>query len=214
MHGLARECCMVYMDDTLVLGETFEKHLENLSKLFARLRKAKLTLKAKKCKFARKEVEYLGHIVSEQGVAADPAKLEAVREFPRPTDVKSLRSFLGLRSYYRRFIPKFSKIAGPLYFLTRNGVSFDWTAACRECFEQLKQLLTQSPVLAFPNFKKDFLLKTDASISGLGAVLAQKQGDGKVRPIAYASRTLQVHEKHYGISELEALRVVWAIKHF
>ena len=159
MHGLARECCMVYMDDTLVLGKTFEEHLENLSKVFARLRKAKLTLKAKKCRFARREVEYLGHIVSEHGVAADPAKLKAVREFPQPTDVKSLRSFLGLASYYRRFIPKFSKIAGPLYFLTRNGVSFDWTESCQETFEQLKQLLTQSPVLAFPNFEKDFYLR-------------------------------------------------------
>ena len=101
-----------------------------------------------------------------------------------------------------------------MYFLTRKGASFDWIEVCQESFEQLKQLLTQSPVLAFPNFKKDFVLETDASISGLGAVLGQKQDDGKVRPIAYASRTLQVHEKHYGISELEALGVVWAIKHF
>lgn len=110
---------MVYMDDTLVLGKTFDKHLENLRKVFNRLRKAKLSLKAKKCRFTRMKVEYLGHIVSEQGVAADPAKLEAVREFPRPIDAKSL----GRVSYYRRFIPKFSKIAGLLYFLTQNGVS-------------------------------------------------------------------------------------------
>ena len=93
-------------------------------------------------------------------------------------------------------------------------MSFDWTESCQESFEQLKQLLTQSPVLAFPNFEKDFLLETDASTSGLGAVLAQRQDDGKVRPVAYASRTLQAHEKNYGISELEALGVVWAVKHF
>ena len=149
-------------------------------------------------------------MVSEQGVAADPAKLEAVHEFPRPIDVKSL----GLVSYYRRFIPKFSKIGGPLYFLTQNGVSFDWTKFCQESFEMLKQLLTQSPVLAFLTFEEDFLFETDASISGLGAVLAQKNDNGKVRSIAYASRTLQAHEKNYGISELEALGVVWAIKSF
>ena len=213
MQGLARECCMVYLDDILVMGRTFEEHLENLQKVFSRLRKAKLTLKPRKCLFVRNEVEYLGHIVSKDGVAADPSKIRAVREFPRPTDVKSLRSFLGLASYYRRFIPQFSKIAGPLFALTRNGVAFDWTDSCEATFKHLKQLLTQSPVLAFPNFEKDFLLETNASTSGLGAVLAQKH-DGKVRPIAYASRTLQVHEKNYGISELEALGVVWAIKHF
>ena len=100
MHALAQKCCMIYMDDILMLGEMFEEHLENLNQVFAWLREAKLTIKAKKCRFARKEVEYLGHIVSEYGIAADPAKLEAVREFPLLTDV-TLRSFLGLASYYR-----------------------------------------------------------------------------------------------------------------
>ena len=152
MHGLARDCCMIYMDDT-VLERTFEEHLTNLSKVFARLREAKLTLKPKKCQFARRKVEYLGHIVSEEGIATDPAKLEPVQRFPKPGDVNSLRSFLGLASYYRWFIPQFSKIAAPLYFLTKTGVPFDWTESCQESFEQLKQLLTKSPVLAFPDFE-------------------------------------------------------------
>jgi len=214
LSGLARECCMVYLDDILVMGRTFTEHLMNLQEVFSRLRTAKLTLKPQKCKLVRQTVEYLGHIISEQGVAADPLKIEAVRQFPIPTDLKSLRSFLGLASYYRRFIPNFSRVAGPLFTLTRKGVDFCWTTQCQSTFEKMKELLTGATVLVFPNFDRELLLETDASIKGLGAVLAQKQDDSRVRPIAYASRTLQPHEKNYGVSELEALGVVWALKHF
>ena len=124
------------------------------------------------------------------------------------------QAFLGLHSYYRRFIPRFSAIARPLYNLTRKDVPFLWNADCEASFDHLKGRLTQAPVLAYPQFGRDFLLETDASGVGLGAVLSQKQEDGTVRPIAFASRTLQVHEKNYGISEMEALGVVWAVKHF
>ena len=127
--------------------------------------------------------------------------------------MKSLRSFLGLASYYRRFVPNFSKTAAPLHLLTRKNTPFVWTPTSQQAIENLKILLTNAPVLAFPEFSEDFLLETDASGAGLGAVLAQKQ-NGVVRPIAYASRTLQQHEKNYGISELEALGVAWAAKHF
>ena len=163
LMGLTREKCVVYLDDILVMGRTFEEHLENLKEVFDRLRKAKLTLKPKKCKFLRDKVEYLGHIVSRDGIAADPSKLEAIRRFPTPDHLKTLRSFLGLASYYRRFIPTFSKVASPLFALTRTGVPFEWTDQCQETFEQLKKLLTESPVLAFPDFEKEFLLETDAS---------------------------------------------------
>ncbi len=159
-------------------------------------------------------MEYLGHIVSEDGIEADPRKLEAIHKFPEPTDLKPLRSFLGLASYYRRFIPNFSKVAAPLHSLTRKNAQFVWTPLCQQAFEQLKKLLTESPVLAFPDFEKNFLLETDASRAGLGAVLAQKQEDGTIRPIAFASRTLQPHERNYGVSELEGLGVIWATKHF
>ena len=214
LKRLTRECCMVYLDDILVMGRTFTEHLMNLQEVFSRLRSAKLTLKPQKCKLVRQTVEYLGHIISEDGVAADPAKVEAAQQFPTPTDLKSLRSFLGLASYYRRFIPNFSRVAGPLFTLTRKGVDFCWTAQCQSTFEKIKELLTGTTVLVFPNFDREILLETDASIKGLGAVLAQQQDDSRVRPIAYASRTLQPHEKNYGVSELEALGVVWALKHF
>ena len=143
----------------------------------------------------------------------DPEKTEAVCNFPQPTDLKSLRSFLGLASYYRCFVPNFSKIAGPLHTLTRKDTPFNWSPSCQEAFDPLKQLLTKTPVLALPNFEKDFRLETDASGAGLGAVLSQTS-KGVVRPVAYASRTLQPHEKNYGATELEALGVVWAVKHF
>ena len=125
-----------------------------------------------------------------------------------------MRSFLGLASYYRRFIPQFSRIAGPLHALTKKNSVFTWTAACQKTFERLRKLLASAPVLAYPDFHVPFILETDASVSGLGAVLAQQQEGGLVRPIAYASRSLQEHEKRYGATELEGLGVVWAVKHF
>lgn len=171
-------------------------------------------MKPKKCKFAQLQVTYLGHVVSAEGVRTDPKKLQAILEFPVPANVKALRSFLGLASYYRRFIPQFSRIAGPLHALMKKNSVFTWTAACQETFERLRKLLASAPVLAYPDFHVPFILETDASVSGLGAVLAQQQEGGLVRPIAYASRSLQEHEKRYGATELEGLGVVWAVKHF
>ena len=137
-----------------------------------------------------------------------------MRAYPVPNDVKSLRSFLGLASYYRRFVPGFAKVAGPLHALTKKDSPFIWGPECQAAFAELKQLLTSSPVLAFPDFTRGFILETDASGAGLGAVLAQEQSDGSVRPIAYASRSLLKHERNYGVTELEGLGVVWAAKHF
>ena len=213
LHGLTGKCCLVYIDDIVIMGETFEEHLVNLRAVLERLGQAKLKLKLKKCRFAEAEVEYLGHVVSSKGLATDPRKVESVKNFPRPQDLRSVRSFLGLASYYRRFIPCFSSIASPLYQLTKKDAPFDWTASCEQSFEQLKQRLIEAPVLVFPNFEKEFLLETDASGKVLGAVLAQEQSDGSVYPIAYASRTLEPSEK-YGVTEVEALAVVWAVKHF
>ena len=214
LAGLAREKCIVYLDDVLVIGQTFQDHLTNLRDVFTRLLKAGLKLKPTKCKLAQRKVEFLGYVVSDGGISADPKKVMAVSDFPKPTDLKSLRSFLGLTSYYRRFVPCFSSVAQPLYSLTRKDAPYEWSLDCEAAFAQLKSLLTNAPVLAYPQFGKEFLLETDASGVGLGAVLSQEQPDGTVRPIAFASRTLQPHEKNYGISELEALGVVWAVKHF
>ena len=153
-------------------------------------------------------------MVSKHGLSTDPTKVDTVRKFAVPKDAKSLCLFLCLVSYYRRFIPCSSKIASPLYFLTRKDVSFDWTPTCEQEFDELKQALITAPVLAYPSFEQEFLLETDVSGIGLGAVLAQCQEDGTVRSISYASRTLQHHEKNYVITELEGLGVVWAVKHY
>ena len=214
LAGIARERCMVYLDDVLVVGKDFQEHLANLKAVFDRLRVAGLKLKPTKCYFGSDQVEYLGYIVSQGGISADPRKVVAIQDFPPPRDVKTLQSFLGLASYYRRFISGFSVVANPLFCLTRKNVEFVWDAACQEAFDRLKELLTQAPVLAFPLFDQGFRLDTDASGSGLGAVLSQQQDDGSVRLIAFASRSLQPHEKNYGVTELEALGVVWAVKHF
>ena len=204
LQGLVRHKCVVYLDDIMVIGRTFEDHLNNLREV----------LKPKKCHLVQSEVTYLGYVVSESGISADASKVKAVRDFPAPKNLKQLRSFLGLASYYRRFIPRFSQVAAPLFGLTRKDTPYQWSESCQETFEKLKKMLTEAPVLAFPDFKHDFILETDASGTGLGAVLSQKQEDGTTRPICFASRTLQTHEAYYGVSELEALAVVWAVKHF
>ena len=214
LAGLARERCIVYLDNILVTGRTFEEHLRNLREVFERLRQFGLRLKPSKCHLAKRQVTYLGYNVSEGGISADSSKVDAVKRFPTPNDVGSLRSFLGLASYYRRFVPGFSKVAEPLFSLTRKDVTFKWSEICDKAFQKLKTLLTSAPLLIFPNFKKEFILETDASISGLGAVLAQQTDAGHVSPIVFASRILQKHEKNYCSSELEALAVVWAVKHF
>ena len=203
-----------YIDDILVFSTTIQEHLRHLQLVLERLQQVGLKLKPAKCRFARKEVEYLGHIITPDGLKPNPSLVSAVREFPVPTCLKELRRFLGLASYYRRFIPKFASVAQPLHHLTGKGVPFEMTEAAASAFEELKEKLTTSPVLAYPSFNQDFILETDASISGLGAVLAQIQSDSKPHPIAYASRSLSPSEKNYSVTELETLAVVWAMSHF
>ena len=213
LAGLACEKCLIYLDDVLVMGQTFAAHLGNLREVFTRLSAAGLKLKPAKCHLVRPQVSVLGYVVSANGISADPEKVRAMLEYPTPKDLKSLRAFLGLTSYYCRFIPCYSAIAQPLYYLTRKDTPFEWTKDCDNAFTQLKTVLTEAPVI-YPQFGHPFLLETDASGLGLGAVLSQKQDDGTTCPVAYASRTLQPHEHGYGISELEVLGVVWAVKHF
>ena len=180
LKGLINEKCMVYLDDILVMGQSFAEHISNLQEVFNRLRDANLCLKPKKCHFVKREVLYPGYVVSESGISADKSKVEAVEKFPVPTSVKQVRSFVGLASYYRHFIPGFSKIAGPLFALTKKDSLFEWSPSCQQAFERLKQLLTTAPILIFPDFKKRFILETDASGVGLGAVLSQKQLNGRL----------------------------------
>ena len=191
-----------------------EDHLQHLHALLEGLQGAGLKLKPQKCHFIRQEVEYLGHIITPKGLKTNSRLVEAVQEFRTPKSVQQVRQFLGLSSFYRRFIPSFAKIAQPLHALTRKRVEFVWDGSCQTAFTALKQKLTEAPVLAYPSFEHPLCLETDASILGLGAILSQEQEDGKSHPVAYASRSLSPQERNYGITELETLAVVWAMNHF
>ncbi len=204
----------VYIDDILVFSPSLADHLDHLQQVLGRIRNAGLKLKPSKCHFIAKEVQYLGHRLTPEGLKPNPATVSAVKEFPQPTNLKGVRQFLGLSLFYRRFIRGFATVAQPLHQLTRKGVHFRWGSECQQAFAMLKDLLTSAPVLTYPRVEDPFILETDASILGLGAILSQCQEDGQTHPVAYASRSLNQAERNYGITELETLAVVWAATHF
>lgn len=213
LAGLKWQSCLVYLDDVVVFSATFDDHLKRLRQVLDAIRSANLTLKPQKCHFGYKELMFLGHVVSAEGVSPDPAKTAAVATFPTPTDKKGVRRFLGLCAYYRRFIENFSKIAEPLTRLTREDVSFVWASEQETAFTELRQRLVSAPVLAHFDEEADTEVHTDASNVGLGAVLVQRQ-EGIERVIAYASRTLSRAESNYTTTEKECLAVVWALAKF
>ena len=213
LRGLQWERCLVYLDDVIVFGKTFEDTLCNLRLVFERLRDANLTLKPKKCFLFQESVKFLGHIVSAKGIHCDPDKLRSVTDWPRPENITDVRSFLGTASYYRRFIPDFSTIAAPLTDLTRKDVKFRWSEAADIAFNSLKTLLISAPILSFPREKGLYILDCDASGTGIGSVLSQIQ-DGEERVIAYASQTLSKTQRRYCTTYRELLAVVVFVKHF
>ena len=213
LKGIQFKYVMVYIDDICIFSSSFEDHLAHLREVFTRLRKAKLKLHPKKCKFAVKEVHYLGHVLSQNGIKPNPDKVEAILSIPAPTKVKQLRSFLGMIGYYRKFIRNFAVIAKPLYDLTKKDVPYNWSEECDSAFNELKQKMLSNDVLAFPNFKKPFILATDASITGVGACLSQEV-NGVLKPIGFAGRGLTSAERNYTTTEQECLAVIWAIQHF
>ena len=213
-RGLHWKFILIYLDDIIVFSSNFSQHLQHLREVFMRLRAVGLKLQPKKCSFACKEVKYLGHVVTADGVKTDPDKTKLIRDYPTPTKVTQVRSFLGLVGYYRKFVKDFCKIAEPLTNLTRKDVSFVWSSECQSSFQLLKNKLMQPSILVYPKFDgTQFILQTDASIKGLGFILAQVQNQ-KERVIAYGGRALSKAEKNYTITELEALAVVEGIKKY
>ena len=186
---------------------------DKLRDVFARLRMHNLKLQPEKCEFFRKEVTYLGHKLTTQGLLPDSDKVRAVKEFPTPTNTRQLKAFLGLCGYYRRFIPNFSKIAKPMTELLRKNTPFEWSQRIDEAFITFKDLLTSEQLLQYPDFTKPFVLTTDASNEALGAILSQGP-IGRDLPIAYASRTLINAERNYSTTEKELLAIVWGCKQF
>ena len=213
LRGLQWKESLLYMDDIITPGKSVDECLVRLEHVFQRLRAACLKLKPSKCIFFQKSAKCLGHIVTEDGVETDPEKIKAVREWPTPTNAKQVRSFVGLASYYRRFVKGFSDIARPLHQVCEKNKTFSWSKACQDAFDKLKEVLTTTPVLAYPVTGSAFILDTDASNEGVGAVLSQVQ-DGQEKVIAYMSKSMNVHERSYCITRKELLAVITALKHF
>ena len=205
--------CLCYLDDIIIAGNTFQEALENLSEVFQRLRDANLKLKAKKCSLFQTTVTYLGHTVSQQGIACDPSKVETIENGPVPTNKTEVRSALGLIGYYRKIIPNYTEVAKPLTRLTRKNTKFQWDTNCENAFKMLKHSLTCAPVLAFPREQGIFILNTDASLWAVGDVLAQEQY-GTEKAIAFASKTLNPAQQNYCTTKRELLAVVTFLRHF
>lgn len=213
LSGLHWQTCLVYLDDIIVFSDTFESHIERLSKVLERIEKAGLKISPKKCQLFQHKVNYLGHIVSSEGVATDPSKVEAVQNWPQPRNVHDVRSFLGTCSYYRRFIKGFAHIAKPLHKLTEKNNKFSWSSECEQAFQLLKNALVTSPILGYPSLDEMFILDTDASAFGIGAVLSQTDGKTE-RVIAYYSKSLSKSERNYCVTRRELLAIIESVKHF
>lgn len=205
-----------YLDDIVIVSCSFEEHVLNLERVLDTLRSANLTINLEKCQFFRNQLNYLGYVIDSKGLRTDPAKVQAIVAYPTPSTRKELKRFLGTASWYRRFIPNFSTVAGPLNKLTstkKNSPPFQWTSEADTAFIKLKTMLVQAPVLACPNFNLPFDVHTDASNYGIGGMLSQTI-DGIEHPIAYMSRSLTGAERNYSVTEREALAVLCALEHW
>ncbi|XP_052392086.1 uncharacterized protein LOC127939541 [Carassius gibelio] len=219
LGDLTFDILLIYLDGIIVFSKDFETHCQRLEIVFNRLRQHGLKLKPSKCFLLKPEVKFLGHLISSQGIKVDGEKTQVLESWPAPTNVRELRQILGFMSYYRRFVPGFAQLARPLHALVGKGGKekiiepLNWTTECQTAFDKLKQCLMSPPVLAYPDFSQSFVLTTDGSLHGLGAVLSQRQG-GVERVIAYASRGLRGSEKNdrnYSAFKLELLALKWAV---
>ncbi|EIE79980.1 hypothetical protein RO3G_04685 [Rhizopus delemar RA 99-880] len=203
-----------YIDDLNIYSNNPQEHLTHLEQVFNCIKIANLKLNPEKCFFFKDHLKFLGYIVTKDGLKTDPSKIEKIQSYPIPKTLTQIRGFLGLASYYRRFIQNFAAIARPLHDQTKTSKKIPWSTKTTESFEKLKKMLTEAPILARPDFDKDFILVTDASRLGLGCILTQLDENGHEHPIIYASRSLKSSEVNYGVSKLECLAVIWAVKLF
>ena len=211
LHGLVN--VQNYIDDIIIHNSIWEDHLQNIKTVLQRLRESGITARPSKCHIGLPEVEFLGHKIGSGKLSPTLDKIEAIRDARPPENKKQLRSFLGLASFYRRYVPNFSTIVSPLTDATRKGMPnrIIWGEPQKKAFEKIKEVLTSEPVLRLPDFDMPFILSTDASDTGVGAILAQEYDDGKF-PVAYISRKLLPREQRYSVVEKECLALVWAVK--
>ena len=213
LRGLHWKTALIYLDDIIVFAPDMSTHLTRLEEVFERLRAANLKLKPEKCKLFARRVKYLGHVVSDEGVEVDEDKIVAIRDWPTPRCKRDVQAFLGTCGYYRRFISKYSEISRPLSQAAARDHTFVWDDECQEAFEVLKDRLTSTPVLSYPDYELPFVLDTDASKVGTGAVLSQVQG-GQEKVIAYYSKMMTPEERNYCVTRQEMVAIIKAIKHF
>lgn len=213
LSGLQGLHCYIYLDDCIIYSHNLETHIQKLESVFTKFREANLKLQPDKCEFLRREVAYLGHIITDNGVSPNPDKVKAISQFPTPKTPKDVKSFLGLTGYYRRFIENFSHITKPLTSLLKKDVNFHWSHEQEQAFSMLKDKLISAPLLQYPDFSQPFIVTTDSSNYAVGAVLSQGE-IGKDKPIAYASRTLNKQEGNYSTTEKELLAILFAVNTF
>lgn len=213
LKGILFKTCLVYLDDIIVFGPSFDEHLARLKEVLIRLEQANLLLNPKKCQLFQSRVEYLGHIVSSAGIETDPKKIDAVMTWPRPSNKREVRSFLGLCTYYRRFVRNFADIACNLHVLTEKNRQFQWTSENEATFQELKTRLCEAPVLAYPIPGELFILDTDASNDGIGGVLSQRVNQEE-QVLAYYSRKFNKAERNYCVTRRELLSMVETMKHY
>ncbi|GJP31878.1 hypothetical protein CLOM_g15523, partial [Closterium sp. NIES-68] len=215
MNGVFRDlldkCVIIYLDDILIYSKTREQHLKDLEAVFQRLQQHRLITKGSKCEFLKQELEFLGHVISTEGIRIDPKKLRAIQEWKPPTNLQQLQSFLGFVNYVRRFIPNMAGLTEPLTDLLQKGTFYEWGEKQQAAFEALKQLLMSPPVLRIADPERPFEVITDASDIAIGAVLMQEFGNG-LQPIAYKSRKMQSAERNYPVHDKEMLAIVHAFK--
>eukprot|EP01127_Copromyxa_protea_P013624 TRINITY_DN368_c0_g1_i14.p2 TRINITY_DN368_c0_g1~~TRINITY_DN368_c0_g1_i14.p2 ORF type:complete len:594 (+),score=103.02 TRINITY_DN368_c0_g1_i14:3196-4977(+) len=205
--------CQLYIDDIIIFSKTFEEHLEHIDKILGRLQERGLIVKLPKCEFCVEKLDFLGHVVSTKGISMQHRKIEAITKMEPPRNETETKRFIAMAGYYRKFIKNFARRTHRMGEIARGKKKFEWTKEHLEEFNDIKKALTSDPVMAYPDWNLQFIVTTDASLEGLGAVLSQKFPEGE-RVIAYASRRLSDGEKKYAITQLEALAVVWAVKQF
>ncbi|XP_063390383.1 uncharacterized protein LOC134676003 [Cydia fagiglandana] len=211
--SLQNTTVLAYLDDLLVISDSFEKHLQDLQLVFDRLRQFGLRANREKCVFACKEVKYLGHLITPDGIKPDNGKIEAILAMKEPTNLKHLRTFLQTCAWFRKFVPNFSAVAQPLTKLTKKNEPWKWQDEQQQAFTELKTRLTSAPILVQADYSKQFILRTDSSNYALGACLMQGEGHDE-RPIEYASRLLTPAERRYSTTERECLAVIWAVEKY
>ena len=211
LAGLTPFEVLVYIDDICIKSSSWSDHMASLRRVLTRIKEANMTIELQKCHFAKEEVRFLGHIVSAEGITADPAKIEAVTAWPTPQSAADVRSFLGLAGYYRNLVQGFSAIAEPLRKLQRKGAKFVWSEECQVAFATLKSRLSDAPVVMHFDPALEIRISTDACIHGLGAVVEQKDLEGTWRVLAYASKSVNNQQYNYTVTELECLAMTWGI---